>query len=100
MRLSFVMLISFDWRLLVSFLSRTVEDLQNIFGDVVPFLCCITHAPNNSLHALLKQAKAFQPLKYANVCREMVPVIFAPEAERDLDYITAYIPKDNPKALK
>ena len=28
----------------------------------------------------------------------MVPVIYAPEAERDLDEITAYIAKDNPKA--
>jgi plasmid stabilization system protein ParE len=28
----------------------------------------------------------------------MVPVIYAPEAERDLDEITAYIAKDNPKS--
>jgi len=27
-----------------------VEDLQDIFGGVVPFLSCIAHAPNNSLH--------------------------------------------------
>jgi plasmid stabilization system protein ParE len=30
----------------------------------------------------------------------MVPVIYAPEAERDLDEITAYIAKDNPKAAE
>jgi ParE toxin of type II toxin-antitoxin system, parDE len=30
----------------------------------------------------------------------MVPVIYAPEAERDLDRITAYIAKDNPKAAE
>ena len=30
----------------------------------------------------------------------MVPVIYAPEAERDLDGITAYIAKDNPKAAE
>src|SRR6267378_2241431 len=30
----------------------------------------------------------------------MVPVIYAPEAERDLDAITAYIAKDNPKAAE
>jgi plasmid stabilization system protein ParE len=29
-----------------------------------------------------------------------VPVIYAPEAERDLDEITAYIAKDNPKAAE
>jgi toxin ParE1/3/4 len=30
----------------------------------------------------------------------MVPVIYAPEAEHDLDEITAYIAKDNPKAAE
>ncbi len=30
----------------------------------------------------------------------MVPVIYAPEAERDLDAITAYIAQDNPKAAE
>jgi toxin ParE1/3/4 len=30
----------------------------------------------------------------------MVSVIYAPEAERDLDAITAYIAKDNPKAAE
>ena len=30
----------------------------------------------------------------------MVPVIYAQEAERDLDGITAYIAKDNPKAAE
>ena len=30
----------------------------------------------------------------------MVPVIYAPEAERDLDGITAYIAKDNAKAAE
>jgi plasmid stabilization system protein ParE len=30
----------------------------------------------------------------------MVPVIYAPEAERDLDGITAYIAHDNPKAAE
>ena len=30
----------------------------------------------------------------------MVPVIYAPEAECDLDGITAYIAKDNPKAAE
>jgi hypothetical protein len=30
----------------------------------------------------------------------MVPVIYAPEAERDLDAITAHIAQDNPKAAE
>ena len=30
----------------------------------------------------------------------MVPVIYAPEAERDLDGITTYIAKDNPEAAE
>jgi plasmid stabilization system protein ParE len=30
----------------------------------------------------------------------MVPVIYAPEAERDLDAITAYIAKNDPKAAE
>jgi plasmid stabilization system protein ParE len=30
----------------------------------------------------------------------MVPVIYAPEAERDLEAITAFIAKDNPKAAE
>jgi plasmid stabilization system protein ParE len=30
----------------------------------------------------------------------MVPVIYALEAERDLEAITAYIAKDNPKAAE
>jgi plasmid stabilization system protein ParE len=30
----------------------------------------------------------------------VVPVIYAPEAERDLDGITVYIAKDNPKAAE
>jgi toxin ParE1/3/4 len=30
----------------------------------------------------------------------MVPVIYAPEAERDLDRITAHIARDNPKAAE
>jgi toxin ParE1/3/4 len=30
----------------------------------------------------------------------MVPVIYAPEAERDLESITAFIAKDNPKAAE
>jgi plasmid stabilization system protein ParE len=30
----------------------------------------------------------------------MVPVIYAPEAERDIDEITAYIAKDNRKAAE
>jgi hypothetical protein len=30
----------------------------------------------------------------------MVPVIYAPEAEHDLDAITAYTAKDNPNAAK
>lgn len=53
MRLSFVMHMSFDWRLLVSFLSRTVEDLQNIFGGSVPLLhyACAEQLPPRSLEA-------------------------------------------------
>jgi plasmid stabilization system protein ParE len=30
----------------------------------------------------------------------MVPVIYAPEAERDLEAITAFIAKDNPRAAE
>ena len=30
----------------------------------------------------------------------MVPVTYAPEAERDLEAITAFIAKDNPKAAE
>jgi len=30
----------------------------------------------------------------------MVPVTYAPEAERDLDAIMAYIAQDNPKAAE
>jgi plasmid stabilization system protein ParE len=30
----------------------------------------------------------------------MVPVIYAPEAERDLEAITIYIAKDNPRAAE
>ena len=30
----------------------------------------------------------------------MVPVIYAPEADRDLDAITAHIAQDNPKAAE
>jgi toxin ParE1/3/4 len=30
----------------------------------------------------------------------MVPVIYAPEAERDLETITAFIAKDNPRAAE